>query len=105
MCHRPVPFAPGTQPKGTQQTHVSAEPDFIPVIPPRRWGWTPWLVVLLGGTIIGSVVAYLVYENDVWLLALSAPAFGLLVILAIVWIIRGNETASPEDAETPRAEE
>ena len=103
VCHRPVTFAPGTQPsaQAAQGSAHSGEPDFIPIVPPPRWGWTPWLVVLLGAAIIGSVVAYLVTEDDIWFMALGIPAIVLMGILAVVWIVLSGKTEPPEDAETP----
>ncbi|MBA4187686.1 MAG: hypothetical protein C0467_06660 [Planctomycetaceae bacterium] len=92
-CHRPVVFPPGWHPAQLNQPAYDPAnpppPDFLPVIPPQRWGWTPWLVVLLGGCVIGSVVAFLVTEEVIWLMALGIPALTLLGILAMVWTVVG----------------
>jgi hypothetical protein len=60
-------------------------PHFLPVGPRQGWGWTPWFVVLLGAAIIGSVFTYLATQDEIWLMALGAPALVLLVLLVLVW--------------------
>lgn len=102
VCYRPVPF----QPRGTATVSTPTTPQFLPVGPRKRWGWTPWFVVLLGAAVIGSVFTYLATDDEMWLMALGAPAVALLVILALVWTFPrghsddgdgGEPWPSPED--------
>lgn len=104
VCHRPVPFAPDAAPHDDEiATHDPAnlpQPDFLPIVPPRPWSWTPWFVFLLGAAIIGSVVADLVTQEVLWVFAIGIPALALLGMLAVVWVIFGDRRALPlEDVE------
>ncbi|WP_439629737.1 hypothetical protein [Gemmata sp.] len=98
VCHRPVAFPPGGFLLTLARSAEASDPHFIPVDRGDPWRWTPWLVFLLGAAAMGSVVAYLLTWDDLWLLAVGAPALGLIALTALRWILAsGREPVPLED--------
>lgn len=85
-CRRPVPL---------QVPGEASDPHFVPVDRGNPWRWTPWLVFLLGAAAMGSVAAFLLTEDFVWLLAVGSPALGLIAVIALRWILASGREPLP----------